>query len=255
MTNDSNLEVFNRPGVVDYYDVQRSLQESERLLFESYLAEGMAILDIGVGAGRTTPFLSKIAKTYIGIDYSDAMIARCRQKFPSLSFLRMDASNMRVFPDGSFDAVVFSFNGIDYLPTSDARRSCLEECSRVLRAGGVLILSSHNARYIFFAPSLEAVGAAKKAWRLIYSAVETVRNSAFRITSKAFWLGAGYTWDPLACGGLTTYVSTREGFAAELREAGFTVLRIVEGQYPRILPSVAVPWYYYACLKDQPEIF
>ena len=192
MTRSSNLEVFSKPAVVDYYDQKRDLQESERLLFGNYLKGRTAILDIGVGTGRTTPFLAALAAWYVGVDYSDAMVARCREKFPTLPFFKMDASDMSSLPDGSFDAVVFSFNGIDYLPTDEARTSCLLECARVLRSGGVFILSSHNARYLFFTPTLQGVGAAKKVWRLMYAAVQTVRNLRFRITSKAFWRCSGW---------------------------------------------------------------
>ena len=61
MIGDSCLRVYNDPGIVAYYDRERDLHQSERLLFETYLRKGMAILDIGVGAGRTTPHLSALA--------------------------------------------------------------------------------------------------------------------------------------------------------------------------------------------------
>ncbi len=253
MTRDFNLQMFNDPAVVAYYDRQNCLHESERHLFEMYLKEGMAILDLGVGAGRTTPYLSGIAARYVGLDYSDAMIAKCRSKFPTLSFVGGDASDMSVFPDGSFEAVVFSFNGIDYLPNDEARAKCLEECARVLRPGGVFILSSHNARYLFFAPLLNGARPLKKLWRLIYAVVQTVRNSPPRITSKAFWRGVGYLRDPLSGGGLITRVSTQERLTAELRRSRFTVARIVGAHYPQVRPTVAEPWYYYACVKDDPR--
>jgi cyclopropane fatty-acyl-phospholipid synthase-like methyltransferase len=86
MTRSRNVEVFNDPTVVAYYDHEKAIHESERLLFETYLKEGMAILDIGVGAGRTTPYLSRIAARYVGVDYSEAMIAKCRATFQRCPF-------------------------------------------------------------------------------------------------------------------------------------------------------------------------
>ena len=40
----------------------------------------MAILDLGVGGGRTTPHLSSIAARYVGADYAAEMVARCQDK-------------------------------------------------------------------------------------------------------------------------------------------------------------------------------
>jgi ubiquinone/menaquinone biosynthesis C-methylase UbiE len=253
MTRNRNVEVFNDPTVVAYYDHEKALHESERLLFETYLKEGMTILDIGVGAGRTTPYLSRIAARYVGVDYSDAMIAKCRTNFPTLSFLEIDAADMAVFPDGTFDAVVFSFNGIDCLPDDEARARCLRECARVLRCGGIFIVSSHNARYLFFTPVLAGVGTLKKAWRLAYAAAQTLLSLLPRIASMAFWRKAGYVRDTLSRGRPVIYVSTPDRFSAELLRSNFRVARIVGAHYPRVRPTPAVPWYYYACVKNDPR--
>lgn len=249
MTRHSRVSVFSEPHVVACYD-RGSLHESERLLFETYLKEGMAILDVGVGAGRTTPYLSALAAHYVGIDYSHGMVVRCGEKFPTTSFLEMDASEMSAFRDYSFDAVIFSFNGIGCLPTDEAREKCLRECARVLRPAGVFILSSHNARYLFVYPILSEVSGVKKIWRLTYAMAQTSLNLFPRVMSRAFWNGSGYVFDPLAHGGIVTYVSTPDRFAAELGQAGFKVACVVGAHYPSMAPVFATPWYYYACMKD-----
>jgi len=249
MTKNHSSKVYNDPGIVADYDQRAELHDAERLLFDAYLRQSMSILDIGVGAGRTTPYLSKLAARYVGIDCSEAMIARCREKFPTMSFLQMDAVDMSAFPDCAFDAVVFSFNGIDHIASEDARAKCLRECSRVLRPDGVFILSSHNARYLLFPPILHHVSAVKKAWRLMYSAAQTARNLLPRLSSRAFWGGAGYVYDPLAHGGILTYVSTPNRFAAEMSQLGFKVARVVGAHHPSGHWALATPWYYYACIK------
>ncbi len=253
MTGDRNLDVFSDPTVVAYYDREPALHESERLLFRTYLKEGMAILDIGVGAGRTTPSLSKIASRYVGLDYSAAMVAKCRSKFPGLSFLEVDATDLSIFPDGSFDAAVFSFNGIDCLPDDEARARCLRECARVLGPGGVFIVSSHNARYLLFMPVLHGVGPFKKVWRLGYALARTLLSLLPRLASRTFWREAGYARDALSRGRPVIYMSTPDRFSAELRRSGFTVARIVGAPYPARRPTVAIPWHYYACVKGDPR--
>lgn len=101
------------------------------------------VLDIGVGGGRTTAHLLKISGNYTGIDYSPQMIARCRERYPELSFAVCDARDLSRFEDGSFDLVFFSFNGIDCVDHAD-RITVLREIFRVLGKGGVFVFSTHN---------------------------------------------------------------------------------------------------------------
>src|SRR5271157_976370 len=83
---DPNILTYNAPEVAEYYAGLNYLTACERQLFEAYLRPGMAILDLGVGGGRTTAYLSSIASRYAGVDYASEMIASCRKKFPQLEF-------------------------------------------------------------------------------------------------------------------------------------------------------------------------
>ena len=115
---------------------------------------GIAVLDLGVGGGRTTPYLSQPASRYAGVDYAFEMIRICRDKYPHLEFIESEASDLSAFGPGSFDAIVVAFNGLDCVIPNGKRVRCLEECNRVLKAGGVLIFSSHNPRQILIRPTL-----------------------------------------------------------------------------------------------------
>jgi ubiquinone/menaquinone biosynthesis C-methylase UbiE len=44
----------------------------------------MKMLDIGVGRGRTTMHFAQAAEEYWAIDYSEEMIAACRERFRDL---------------------------------------------------------------------------------------------------------------------------------------------------------------------------
>jgi len=269
----ANLEVYRKPEVVSHYASLDYLTACERLLFNTYLAPGMAILDLGVGGGRTTRHLSQKASRYAGVDYSEEMIRLCRDKFPRLEFVVADASDLSQFPDRSFDAVVFAFNGLDYVLPAEKRQRCLGECQRVLKAGGTLIFSSHNPRAIFLRPSWDpqtlrafaqrlfpqpgagfavlrgAVAAAKwghAVWRaLAGSAVRIVR----RVPTTAFRRGEGCLVDS-AHGGLTTHYWTPRHAVAEASNAGFRLERLLGDDYPRRSRELVTDWYYYVLKKE-----
>ena len=58
-----------------------------------------------------------------------------------------DARNLSQFADNSFDLILFSFNGIDYISHED-RLKVLQEINRVGKSGGYFFFSSHNLQAI-----------------------------------------------------------------------------------------------------------
>lgn len=106
-------------------------------------ARGAPVLDIGVGAGRTVPLLTAISQDYVAIDYTNNLVARCRSRHPTRRVLHMDARDLSAFASGTFGLVVFSYNGFDAVDYDD-RMTVLREANRVLRPGGLFIVSTHN---------------------------------------------------------------------------------------------------------------
>ncbi len=104
---------------------------------------GGRILDVGVGAGRTTWLLRLLSDRYVAIDYTPEMVDLARQNHPDVDIRLGDARLLGDFTDRWFDLVVFSCNGIDAVSHVD-RALVLNELARVLRPGGLLILSTMN---------------------------------------------------------------------------------------------------------------
>lgn len=240
--------VYDQAGVVAHYDRAVELQPAERALFDAWVPPGARVLDLGVGAGRTTPWLAGRASRYVGVDLSEPMVRRCREKFPALEFLQADATELGEFPGASFDVVVFSFNGIDCIPSVAGRARCYDACARVLRDGGSLLFSTHNARYLLYEPVLVG-GPLRRLWRLVYALGHSVSNMVFLLPTRAFWRGFGFVRDPATHGGLK-HIATRRYVAAELRRHGFEPIEVVPAAHPRRTPSLLTPWYYYACRKQ-----
>jgi ubiquinone/menaquinone biosynthesis C-methylase UbiE len=97
------------------------------------------ILDIGCAAGAEFQPLQARGFEIVGIDYSPEMLRLARQRLgPSnrVPLCRADAEQLP-FPNASFDHVV-CLGVFEYLNTYDL---CLDEIYRVLRPGGVVIIS------------------------------------------------------------------------------------------------------------------
>jgi ubiquinone/menaquinone biosynthesis C-methylase UbiE len=269
----SNLEIYNAADVASHYAGLHYLTPCERVIFDNYLRQGMAILDLGVGGGRTTPYLSSISSRYIGVDYAETMIQQCRRRFPHLDFVVADGSRLQMFRDGSFDAVVMAFNAVDYVIPNLARHACLAEIRRVLKPGGLLIFSSHNPRSVLVRPGWNRNKVRELARRLSGNSVAFFRwvlpvISALRISvagvhaltaslarvlrrlpTRAFWRGDGYLLDP-AHGGLLTHYWTPDRAEAELARHGFHILGTKGDDYPAPSHRYITDWYYYVAQKD-----
>lgn len=143
-----NARVYRTARVVREYAAQRDLPCNEGAALMRYrdAFADRAVLDIGVGAGRTTRFIAPLAARYECIDYSPAMVEYMQRTLPAISTRQGDACNLNAFGDGSFDFVFGSNCVIDALSPSD-RLSAMREAARVLRLGGTYMFSSHNLDY------------------------------------------------------------------------------------------------------------
>lgn len=146
---EASQQFYNSPRTVSAYSSLTILQPPELAIFTLLwpALASMNMLDLGVGAGRTTTHFAPLARYYTGSDFSPVMIEECRRKFPHLKFIVADASNLAVFADAAFDFILFSFNGLDCM-LAEGRGKSLAEMQRILRPGGYLAFSSHNLQFI-----------------------------------------------------------------------------------------------------------
>ena len=268
----ANLQVYEAQEVADHYAALEYLTPCEHLLFEAYIPPGSAILDLGVGGGRTTAFLAGRASHYVGVDYAPAMVRACQGKFSGLEFVTADAANLSAFGDCSFDTVVFSFNGIDYVLPEHRRRSSWKHIFRVLKPGGRLIFSSHNPQAVVIRRSWnrERLRRIARRWsfgskilyRLAWIVLAFVRatlavgqtigatalRALKRVPSRMFWRGEGILMDS-AHGGLMTHYWTPRHVLKELATFGFRPVRVLGDDYPRTSHILATDWYYYVFTK------
>lgn len=244
----ANKAVHEKQCVVDYYSTLRGLEHCELQLFEKYVPEGSAVLDLGVGAGRTTPWLAARSASYLGIDYAASMVDVCRRRFPHLSFRLMDATDLSEIDSGSIDVAVFSFNGLDYLHPRASRARCLREIARVLAPEGTFIFSGHNARRLVVWPKLANAGVVRGVWRIVRSFALTMHLCFTRPFSPVFRHGHGYVKDRVH-GGMLLHAAIPERVSEEFTATGFELVECLGVEGPPCSSRLVTPWYYFVVRK------
>lgn len=138
--SDEAVQEYGKGG--DLFPAERVIRER----LETWLS-GKRMLDVGVGGGRTTPHFAPLVDSYVGVDYSSTLIEVCKRQVAgtssNVSMAVADVRDLRRFGSGSFDFVLFSFNGIDSISHVD-RVGALGELHRVCSSTGLLCFSSHN---------------------------------------------------------------------------------------------------------------
>ena len=108
--------------------------------FLAELAGEGAALELGIGTGRVALPLAERGVRVHGIDLSEAMVARLREKPGSetIGVTIGDFATTRV--DGRFSLVYLVFNTIGNLTTQDEQVACFENAARHLDPGGCFVI-------------------------------------------------------------------------------------------------------------------
>ncbi len=101
--------------------------------------QGMAC-DLGCGPGQVARYLKARDVAVCGVDLSPGMVERARQLNPGIEFFQGDMKALDV-PDETW-AGIAAFYAIVNLPPADSKKA-LREMWRVLRPGGLLLMSFH----------------------------------------------------------------------------------------------------------------
>ncbi len=248
---ESNRNVYEQRSIVLQYATDTNLTPAEIELLTQFSDDivGKRVLDLGVGGGRTTPCLAERAASYVGVDFSEAMVQACRKRYPRLDFRQGDARDLSQFADGEFDFALFSFNGIDYVGHDDRAR-ILREIARVLRPGGVLVFSSHNLasvpsgtllhRVFDVSISADPLRSAKSIARAAINLVNYLKNAPGQHRTADYAILV----DPAHGFVLRTYYVTIEEQRRQLEAAGFSLINVVPGT------DEDIPYYlYYSARK------
>ncbi|HVY57333.1 MAG TPA: class I SAM-dependent methyltransferase [Xanthobacteraceae bacterium] len=222
-----NRLIYENPRVVAGYrrTTPKGLTYQEQFCLDLIpRSDRGSVLDIGIGAGRTTAALADAFASYVGVDYSTSMVDAAKAQFPDRDLRVMDARHLQFA--SPFDCVVFSFNGIDYVELEDRQR-ILEQIKSVLRPGGHFLYSTHNLGFRAVSAWLERIWVEGMATplRRIRFLPRRVRN--FRRQKLDPQLGTGYVNDPGNDFALLTLYVDIPRELERLRSLGFRILTTI----------------------------
>ena len=133
-----------------------SAEFAEALLDAAGVRAGMAVLDLCCGTGLVSGAAARRGAAPVGLDFSAAMLARAKTKYPALRFEQGDAEALPL-ADAGFDALVSNF-GIHHVPVP---ANAMTEAFRALKPGGRIAITSW------------AAPAENIAWKLLFDAIRT----------------------------------------------------------------------------------
>lgn len=118
-----------------------------RYHFARQFVRGKHVLDVASGEGFGAEILATDAASVRGVDVDAATVEHAARRYPAAAFAVDDATRLDSVPDDAVDVVV-AFEVIEHLADHD---QMLEAVRRVLRPGGLLVISTPN-KAIYSAP-------------------------------------------------------------------------------------------------------
>lgn len=127
------------------YDTLEFLKPAQKFYHDEILNAGGKVLEAGVGTGRIfLPALNAGADIY-GVDFSERMLARLKEKLPEKEHYRIWQEDLRRFDSGkSFSLVIMPFRVFQHMLTIDDQLNTLNRIYNVLDDGGRLIFDVFN---------------------------------------------------------------------------------------------------------------
>lgn len=156
----ANWETYSRhyneqvPTIEEEFDIWGAYHQHRHEMRYDMLAaaadqacpDGGAVLDVGCGSALVADRMPTRQATYVGVDYGGHHISYAKAKHVAepktlaTAFARVDAETLP-FADGAFDVVIMS-EVIEHLLRPER---AVWEISRVLKPGGVFIMTTNNA--------------------------------------------------------------------------------------------------------------
>lgn len=144
---------YSENEIVKFYieETKSGLQNWEDEVIRRYIIKkDLLVLSVGCGAGREPIALSRYNYEIIGIDIVFKMLQEGYNLVKDMNLGRVRFVNMNLislgFQSTLFDAALLTNQVLTYIPRRVNRLLALKEIFRVLRPGGIIIMTTHSIK-------------------------------------------------------------------------------------------------------------
>lgn len=135
--------------MAEVYDAWYGTRETDREteaaveVLSDLAGGGGRVLELGVGTGRLAIPLSARGLSVTGIDASEAMVAKLKEKAGGERVTTVIGDMAEVDVEGEFELIFVAFNTLLNLTTQDAQVRCFENVAGRLAEGGVFVVETY----------------------------------------------------------------------------------------------------------------
>lgn len=176
-------------GSYDKFEKYWDSFENEHLTPYIESSKGKKVLDAGAGTGRLTIRLHNAGAHVTALDISPDMLAVLKRKQHAIETVEGDVEHMP-FKDGAFD-MVFSSLTLVHLKNTEL---FLDECYRILKDGGKLVLVNIHFRKPLILNDEKGKYIIKCYNHFPRHVLETAEKLAFGVEMEEFVTEGDYVW-------------------------------------------------------------
>lgn len=123
--------------IYSWKDYKEEVKTIKKLIKQYKISEGTELLDVGCGTGKHLEYL-KDDFSCIGSDINTEMLDVARQKVSGVTFIEADMITLDL--NKKFDVIISLFSSIGHVKTYDNLEQTLQNFSKHLKKGGIVII-------------------------------------------------------------------------------------------------------------------
>ena len=225
---------FTGERYVPSQEGQIKYEHLHRYLLALDWVKGRSVLDMASGEGYGSALLAKTAHSVIGVDIDPMCVAHASDRYRDCANASFVVGSCEAVPlqDRSVDVVV-SFETIEH---HDKHREMLREIKRVLRPGGVLIISSPNRQTY----------SDETQYRNPYHVKELYFDEFHALLDEQFRY-IEFSGQRLATGSFVYPLRSAQS------ESGYAAYATHDGKNVREVGEISSPVYFIAVCSDDPQ--
>lgn len=134
-----------------YYEeaaLKKGLFELDTKFLDKLLVPKGKIFDATMGRGRHIIYFAEKGYEVTGNDYNPYMIEFVKEDLKKerlgVKLYNLDVTDLSVIEDNYFDYVICMYSSLGCIPGSESRQKAVNEFSRVVKKGGLIIIHAHN---------------------------------------------------------------------------------------------------------------